>query len=237
MSLKGREIMAKHVVVTADKIRKRKQLLRFLKFGVFGTMTAMTSMFMVLSLVYNGGKFSIDLDQEFADKGIVLYEDSEIKQTTRKLYAKDIEYMDNISINWLPQNINEESDGAHNGDNYIAYTFYIENQGDEIVNYWYTMYIDDVIKNVDEAVRIMVYRNEERTVYAKATDSNEPEPNTKPFHAQDIAFVEKRQHLAPTDVDKFTVVIWLEGDDPDCVNKIIGGEIKVHMEIAEERIG
>ena len=230
--------MAKQVIVTADKIKKRKTILRFLKFGVVGTMTAMTSMFAVLSLVYNGGKFSIDLDQEFADKGIILYEDSEIKQATRKLYAEDIEYMDNISINWLPKDINNEKDGAHNGDNYIAYTFYIENEGEETVSYWYTMYIDDIIKNVDEAVRIMVYRNEEKTVYAKLNaDRNEPEPNTKPFHDQDIAFVEKREALAPTQFDKFTIVIWLEGDDPDCVNKIIGGEIKVHMEITEERIG
>ena len=34
--------------------------------------------------------------------------------------------------------------------------------------------------------------------------------------------------------DKFTVVIWLEGDDPDCVDSILGGEIKMHMEIREE---
>lgn len=230
--------MSKQVIVTADKIKKRKQLLKFFKLGVFGTMTAMTSMFMVLSLVYNGGKFSIDLDQEFADKGIILYEDAEIKQATRKLYAEDIEYMDNISINWLPKDINNEKDGAHNGDNYIAYTFYIENEGEETVSYWYTMYIDDIIKNVDEAVRIMVYRNDEKTVYAKLNaDTNEPEPNTKAFYDQNIALVEQRQSLAPTEFDKFTIVIWLEGDDPDCVNKIIGGEIKLHMEITEERIG
>lgn len=230
--------MAKTVVVTADKIRKRKQLLKFLKLGVFGVMTTMTSMFMVLSLVYNGGKFSINLDQEMEDKGIILYEDSLVKQPTRKLYAEDIEYMDNISINWIPQNINEEKDGAHNGTNYIAYTFYIENEGEEAVNYWYTVYVDDVIKNVDEAARIMVFRNEEKTVYAKINqDTGEPEPNTKVFHAEDIAVLEQRENLKPTEIDKFTIVIWLEGDDPDCVNKIIGGEIKLHMEINEERIG
>ena len=36
------------------------------------------------------------------------------------------------------------------------------------------------------------------------------------------------------DIDKFTIVIWLEGDDPDCVDNILGGEIKMHMEIREE---
>ncbi len=69
--------MAKTVIVTADKIKKRKHLIKFLQMGIVGTMIGMTSLFMVLNLVYNGGKFSIDLDQDFAEKaGIVLYEDS-----------------------------------------------------------------------------------------------------------------------------------------------------------------
>lgn len=230
--------MAKQVIVTADKIKKRKQLLKFLKFGIVGTMTGMTSIFMVLNLVYNGGKFSIDLDREFSEeKGIVLYDDSLTKVTTRRLYAEDIEYMDNISINWIPTNISEEAEGSHNGTNYIAYTFYIENQGQEEVNYWYTLYIDDVIKNVDEAVRIMIFRNDEKTVYAKINaDTNEPENDTKAFYSEEIAVVEQREKLKPNTNDKFTIVIWLEGDDPDCINKIIGGEIKLHMEINEERI-
>ena len=40
----------------------------------------------------------------------------------------------------------------------------------------------------------------------------------------------------PLDIDRFTIVVWLEGDDPDCVNAIIGGEIKMHMNIREEHI-
>lgn len=230
--------MAKKVIVTADKIKKRKNLLKFLRVGIVGTMTAMTSLFIVLNIVYNGGKFSIDLDKEFAEeKGIVLYEDSETKVTTRRLFAEDIEYMDNISINWIPLNVHDEKDGAHNGTNYIAYTFYIENQGDETIDYWYTVFIDDVIKGVDEATRIMVFRNDEKKVYAKVNaDTMEPEKDTNPFFSNEIAVVEKREGLNPTEFDKFTIVVWLEGDDPDCVNKIIGGEIKLHMEINEERI-
>ena len=100
------------------------------------------------------------------------------------------------------------------------------------------MYIDDVIKNVDEAVRIMVFRNDEKTVYAKVNaDTNAAEKDTKVFYSDEIAVLEQRQGLESNQYDKFTIVIWLEGDDPDCVNKIIGGEIKLHMEINEERIG
>ena len=34
----------------------------------------------------------------------------------------------------------------------------------------------------------------------------------------------------------FTIVIYLEGDDPDCIDSLIGGEMKMHMDITEEHI-
>ena len=30
--------------------------------------------------------------------------------------------------------------------------------------------------------------------------------------------------------------MWIEGDDPDCNNDLLGGGIKMHMDITEERI-
>ena len=40
--------------------------------------------------------------------------------------------------------------------------------------------------------------------------------------------------MMPEDIDKITIVIWLEGDDTECVNALLGGEIKMHMDIMEE---
>lgn len=230
--------MAKEVIITADKIKKRKKLLRYLKFATVATFTGMFSMFTVLNLVYNGGKFSINIDEELAEeKGVILYEDSISKQGVRKLYAKDLEYMDNISINWIPENIDTEKDGSHNGTNYIAYTFYLENRGKEKVNYWYTVFIDDVIKGVDEAIRIMIYKNGKKTIYAKVNpDTEKEEPGTKKFHSKDIAVLEKSVGFKPGDIDKFTIVVFIEGDDPECINQIIGGEVKLHMEITAEKV-
>ena len=48
--------------------------------------------------------------------------------------------------------------------------------------------------------------------------------------------MEEVTNFQPADIDRFTIVVWLEGDDPDCVNAIIGGEIKMHMNIREEHI-
>lgn len=228
--------MAKEVIITANKIKKRKRILKIINIITFATFTSMLSIFIVLNFVYNGGKLSINLQKDLTEKkGIVLYDDSLDKNISRKLFADDLQYMDNISINWLPQNIDNEAEGSHNGDNYIAYTFFLENQGEETINYWYTVYIDDVIKNVDEAIRVIIYRNGEKKVYAKLNlDTNEPEKDTVPFHSEEIIAVEQAKNFKTGDVDKFTMVVFLEGDDPDCINKILGGEIKLHMEITGE---
>lgn len=228
--------MAKNVVLTADKLRKRKKLTRYIKLTAFSIVSVMAASFAVLALVYNGGDFTITLNREMTTKnGIILYNNSITKDGVNKLAADKLEYMDNISINWIPTDIHEQAEGPHNGKNYIAYTFFLENQGEEAIDYWYTVAIDDVIKDVDTAVRVMIYRNGEKTVYAKLNaDTNEAEPNTKPFISDLVPVSEKVENFQVGAIDRYTIVLWLEGDDPDCTNNIIGGEIKMHMEINEE---
>ena len=178
------------------------------------------------------------LDRNISNKkNVFLSEDGKVKSKTRQLSADTIDYMDNISIKWLPEDIDTEATGAHNGDNYIAYTFYVVNAGEEKVHYWYEIDIDDTIKNVDEAIRIMVYRNGIPTVYAKKSKvTNKRESGTKKFVSNDIAVLEQRKNLKPGSKDRFTIVIWIEGDDPECQNDLLGGEIKMHMDITEEHI-
>ncbi len=228
--------MAKEVIVKASTIAKRKKRYTKTKVVISIILLVMIFAFIILSIIYKGGQFTITLDQRLAnDNKIVIYEDNEIKENKRKLSARELEFMDNISIDWIPTNIDTEANGSHNGDNYIAYTFYVENEGTDTVDYWYSIVIDDVIKNVDEAARVMIYLNGEKTVYAKINAlTNEPEKDTTPFFSKDKAVLEERKAFSPGDIDKFTVVIWLEGDDPDCTDNILGGEIKMHMEIREE---
>ena len=40
----------------------------------------------------------------------------------------------------------------------------------------------------------------------------------------------------PGEVAKFTVVIWIEGDDADCLDDYIGGEITISMDFVLETI-
>ena len=227
-----------YVKVTAKGLQRRKKRNKIAKITLAVIIVLLTVSYFILGIIYNGGRFTITLDPQFSTKsGIVLYDNLQRKNKVNRLYAKNIDFMDNISIMWLPDNIDSAGDGPHNGDNYIAYTFYLENDGPEEIHYWVECYIDDVIKNVDEAVRVMLYLNGERTVYAKKNSlTGNAEKDTEVFYSEDLAVLKQRTNFKPGDIDKYTIVIWLEGDDPDCVDALIGGEIKMHMDITEEHI-
>lgn len=230
--------MGKKLEINSEKINKRERNIKILKIGLLISALFLIILYAILRLVYEQGAFTISLDQNFAKKsGLIIYEDPETKESRRVLEAEKKEWIDNISINWLPNNLHEYRGGAHNGDNYIAYTFYVENQGSSTVNYWYTILIDDVIKNVDNAIRVMIYKNGEKIVYAKTATNGNAEPDTKAFYAEDVVLMEVREDFEEGEVDKFTIVIWIEGDDPDCIDALIGGEMKMHMEITEEHLG
>ena len=226
------------VNVKAERIYKKKLFSRLVKIAFLLLIIILSIVYLFLYIVYDGGRFTVSLDKIMSNrKNVFLSEDGNLKSKTRKLSADTIDYMDNISIKWLPENLDTEATGAHNGNNYIAYTFYVVNAGEETVNYWYEIDIDDTIKNVDEAIRIMIYRNGKQTVYAKRNKTTKKrEPGTKKFVSDEIAVLEQRKKMKPDTKDRFTIVVWLEGDDPECKNDLLGGEIKMHMDITEEHI-
>ena len=226
------------VEVEAQKIYKRKLFVKIVKIAFLLLLILISIIYLFLYIIYAGGRFTVSLDKNMSNrKNVFLSEDGNVKNKARKLSADTIEYMDNISIKWLPDNIDTEKNGGHNGDNYIAYTFYVINSGKEKVNYWYEIDIDDTIKNVDEAIRIMIYRNGERTVYAKKSkDTGQAEPGTKKFISSKIAVLEQRKNFKPSSKDRYTVVVWIEGDDPECKHDLLGGEIKLHMDFTEEHV-
>lgn len=230
--------MAKgEVVVTAQHVKKRKKLEKIVMIVLLLLLLFLIISYFILNIIYNEGSFTISMDKNtYLNSNLVMYESQTDHSSVRKLSAKQIEFMDNISIKWLPDNINNEAEGSHNGENYIAYSFYLENIGDEVIHYYYSVVVEDIIKNVDDAVRIMIYRNDEFKVYAKRNSvTNEPEKDTEAFRDDEdgTIILEKRDAMQPDQIDKITIVIWLEGDDPECVNAILGGEIKLHMDITE----
>lgn len=226
------------VELDSEKLKRREKNIRIIKLGLLIIALFLIIIYFLLRLFYEGGAFTVALDDELARKsGLVMYERLSEKDEKKILKVEQLEFVDNISINWLPTDIDTQGEGTHNGDNYIAYTFYIENKGADTINYWYTILVDDVVKNVDRAIRVMVFRNGEKEVYAKANArTGQAETGTIAFK-NDLTVLEKqRKDFKSGDIDRFTIVIWIEGDDPDCVDALIGGMMKMHMDITEEHI-
>ena len=231
--------MAKgEIKLTAEKVRKREQRLRILKIILLIIVVLLSLIYIVLKLIYEVGSFTVTLDTSYNIEGaLVIYENHKQKLCLDTLKAEELEFMTNIDGKWIPENIQDGPDGSNNGQNYIAYTFYAENQGKEVINYWRTIEITDVIKNADEAIRVKVIKDGVETTYAKISKATgEAEEGTVAFKDDKIVMLEQETNFKPGDVHKYTVVIWIEGPDLECDDDIIGGEVKMRMKLTEEHI-
>lgn len=186
--------------------------------------------YMVSALYKNNGSFSVAVDKvDLTQYGLSLSETRDMLYATSHLNAKINERITNISRNDLPENL-DMIDGEHNGDNYIAYTFYLQNSGEEALSYEYEFTISNVTKGLDEAVHIRMYVNGVMTEFAKTrSDGQGPEDGTTEFYSIGVVTRGRVDDFQPGQITKYTVVAWLEGDDPDCVDRVIDGLAKLDM--------
>jgi len=223
--------MEKRVKLSTQKVKREKKIRRMVLITLLFLFLLLIILYFAIGIIYNNGNFSITLDKNlYFDKGLIIYDDPEYKVYRSELLAPSPKMFDNISQKWLPENIDQQGGGSHNAKNYLAYTFFVENTGDSISDYWNEVIVDDVIRNVDDAIRIRVYRNGKATTYAKIAANKEPEPNTTPFISDEIVSSNYISNFKPKAIDRYTIVLWIEGSDPECTDNILGGEFKVRME-------
>ena len=217
---------------TAKEVKRHVVLTRVIAL-LIGLLVAIIAIVYVISYFYDKfGSFTVKVNKyDMARQGLTLSETPEYEHTVSELNAKIVYDMTNISGDDIPDNI-DKVNGSHNGQNYIAYTFYVINSGRDTLSYEGELYIENVTKNVDDAIRVAVYKNGERTLYGKTKSSGAGIESDcdKEFLSSDVVMRTQQQGFSPNDRDKYTVVIWLEGNDPDCVDAIIGGTIKFQME-------
>lgn len=180
------------------------------------------------------GSFTISIDKhEMYKYGLSLSETRDMTKPTTTLNAKIAEKMTNISGDTIDANV-DMIDGEHNGRDYIAYTFYVQNAGEAEVAYDYEIRISGVTNGLDEAIRIRLYVDGGEPVdYAKTkSDGSGAEPGTTEFHSSTTVLLDRVDGFETGDVTKFTVVIWIEGNDPDCIDWLIGGKMRLDMQIS-----
>ncbi|HOU09862.1 MAG TPA: hypothetical protein PL044_06440 [Clostridiales bacterium] len=239
----------------AKRINRQRQWLRILILGISSILLLLTVTFVCATFVNKAGRFTINLDPESLNKyGISIADNEDMKDATIVLRGTAVENITNITKKHILNNPSykdtyffyEKDDptykdysdidrvpGDHNGKNYIAYTFWIANSGSETVKYYGSLDIDSVAKGADEALRVMVFQNGKSTDYGKVPKNPDAQYATfgidKYFLSGDVVMDVKRSDFKPGDKDRYTIVIWLEGWDPECVDNIKGGEVKLSM--------
>ena len=227
------ERKVRNIERTAKHIRDYAVKKRILTVALAALLTLLGMFYIVAVLYKQSGSFTVSLDKfEMTKYGLSLSESSDMLYPSSYLNAVIDEEITNISEDKIPANVNM-IDGEHNGDDYIAYTFYLQNAGEAMVSYEYTVYINNVTQNLDSAIRTRLYVDGEYTTYAKTrTDGTGAEKGTKEFYSADVIEKRRVEEFAPGDVTKFTVVIWIEGNDPDCTDWLIGGQVHIEMGIS-----
>lgn len=238
--------MKEKIKLSSLKLRREKKLKKIFIIVILLILLLLLISYFVFGIIYNSASFSITLDKNlYFDKGLIIYDDSTYKVYRSDLYAESPTSFDNVYYKWLPDDIDERGPGSHNGDNYLAYTFYVENQSEEVSDYWSEVIIDDVIGGIDEAVRIKIYKakiengqavSKEINTYAKIGANGNAEANTIPFESENTVVSYHVENFSPGAIDRYTIVIWIEGSDPECTDNILGGEFKVHMDFNSEHI-
>jgi hypothetical protein len=225
----GRERLFGRSVKEIRGYKKRMKLMT----ALLGMLLVLTALLFVVSALYTqSGSFTVSVNKvDMTKYGLSLSESAASTQRSSQLNAKISEGITNITSHSLPSNL-DQIDGAHNGENYIAYTYYLHNAGEVAVPCEYAVNMSNISSGLDEAIRLRLYVNGEPTTYAKTKrDGSGAEPGTTSFYSSTVMAKGRVESLAPGGVVKFTVVLWIEGSDPDCQDTILGGQLKAEMNV------
>ena len=209
------------------------------------------------------GTFVISLDDAALALGISLSEHEEFETSSSRLLVNPVNAATPTTFTDIKFGEAVMTDGdmdKSDSNNYIAYTFYLKNEGNISVDVELNLDTVTVTNNVDKALRIVVieggYVDEEDNVkFTKGTlflkddghgDENivkviSRQPEVKAFYDS----FEKQlltsddnfgnyviENFVPQEVRKFTIVFWLEGWDGDCDDALKHGQLKMKLVFA-----
>ncbi|MBP5312374.1 MAG: hypothetical protein J6112_06035 [Clostridia bacterium] len=215
---------------TAEEVKNYRRLKKITPAAIIVTVIILVIAY-VLSLLYmKFGAFAVMVNKfDNMDYALTLSESPDFTSRTSRLTAEIYEKITNIDGRSLPEDL-DNIDGEHNGDNYLAYTFYCMNAGKATLAYTYDLYIANMTLDIEKACRIRLYVNGEYVDYAyPRSDGDGPEPGTTAFQSRTTVVKNRIENFAPGDITRYTIVVWLEGNDPECVDRILGGQMKVDM--------
>jgi hypothetical protein len=235
--------MKDYGVVTVKKIWTKRRVvstLLLIFIGLFGAIALLT---------YYGqhvGSFTISMSDKASKHSIYLSTDPSFASYQPRLMCESLENAKNVPFITIKQKYVKKTNGTYlsSDKSYIGYTFYLKNMSEESVSLNATLEIAQSTNHVEDAAWIWFFQGEDDqngTIYQKEDNLTEQEyyerygqfdyPVTTPFKTDDVVFSRIIPNVEKDEVIKFTLILWLEGQDPDCNNSIVGGSINFNLNI------
>ena len=217
-------------------VRRVKLRNRIFSLGILIT-GALSLAFAVITFYgQDAGNFVMSVDSLSVNRGITMSTDPNFSFTTSRLMSEPIDEARDVTYAWLKLEEIQETNGNFKDidHDYVAFTFYVKNNGDETVDLNYYIRITDSYTNITSAIRVLVIDNGVETMYMKPDTTNDTEyppymPVAEHFLTSATVMRKLIPNFKPGEFRKFSVVIWLEGNDPDTNDSVLGGMIKMEM--------
>ncbi len=231
---------------TVLQVKKRKLRNRIFTLGVIATGIMSIAFAVITFYGQQAGNFVMTLDYDVYNRSIILSEDEKFTNPTPRLMTDPIDDARDMTYSWLKLDEVQNTDGNYVDPDYdyVAYTFYLKNDGFETVNLSYQIYIEDFYKEIDEAIRVLIIEDGIETMYQKLDKleaGEEPPyypsimPKTKLFQSDGLVTREYIEGFRPGQVKKYSILMWLEGYDPDTTDEVLGGKINFSMRFSIEK--
>ena len=203
------------------------------------------------------GNFVVNIDID-TDVRLALSDQPDLSRQTERLAYSALMALDDTTYEWLPDDISRRGMGNVSDLDtcrYMAYSFYLINNTPRAVDCDMVMNLVATVGNPTGMLRIMLIeedadtRAEGNRIYAK----EEATPERKAAMEADLAthhilypveyfklnesdtrgqiFSINIKDFAAGAHRRYTVVIWLEGADLDCVNENLGARAKLQLDI------
>ena len=228
-----------------EYVRKRK-MRKFIALGAGVSTTVVTSFAIIAFLGRHVGTFTVSLEAKNVE--LTLSEDSSFKNSSSYLRVNEVPRFQEFTYSNFEdskyENIDSDQTSIDLGANpkneslnFFKYTFFVKNVGVTPAKYDFSLNIVENVaasdgRSLDDTMRVMVYDNGEKTVYAKRSQTknmagdfrsaisiNDYEANDLyPFQGYAEMFVSPTTILTSTDnplgvneIRRYTIVTWLEG--------------------------
>lgn len=223
------------------EVKRRKLRNRIFTLGVFITGLLSIAFAVITFYGQNAGNFVMAVDYDSFQRGITLSTNREFEDYTFQLMTEPIEDAREMTYSWLKidEVLNTDGNYVDPDYDYVAYTFYIMNNGEETVDITYHIQMTEATYGIEDAIRILVIEDDvNETMYQTLDGLTEegtfPEypsvmPVGKLFLNSNTVMRKTFNKFEPFQIKKFTVIMWLEGYDPDTGDNVLGGRIKLQM--------